>query len=187
MHGARGTGGRSSKHRSLISSISRKKKKSLRRFLFLSDFLPAGTLHFCKTEVKAETVLLWALPFLLLATYPHRIQRNKEKSYFGECQRCFFNLITWRGDFVELIHHKELRILDKTTAIFSLILPFFAWSFGANSANCLNGVGTIPGVQVQSLNISLPRELSGGELWDSYLGKSTVTISQGRTQNQEMW
>lgn len=186
MHGARGTGGRSSKHRSLISSISRKKKiiKEISISLWLS---PSRHPAFLQDWSKG-----WDCPALStsISAAGYLSSQNSEeqrKILLWWMSEVFFQLITWRGDFVELIHHKELRILDKTTAIFSLILPFFAWSFGANSANCLNGVGTIPGVQVQSLNISLPRELSGGELWDSYLGKSTVTISQGRTQNQEMW
>lgn len=128
--GLEGTGGRSSKHRSLISSISRGKKKIIKEISISLWLFPSRHPAFLQDWSEGwDCPALSTSILLLLAIYPHRIQRNKEKSYFGECQGWFFNLIPWREDFVKLICHKELRTLDKTTAIFPPNSPFLRLKF----------------------------------------------------------
>jgi len=119
--------GRSSKWISLISNTNRKKNQQERHF-YLS-YIP--TLHSCRPEVKGWdcAVLSTSVVFLSLATYPHKIQRNKVKSYFSACQRWFCNLIPWSQDFAQWRYPREPRIVNKSRASFSFNSLFLLLNF----------------------------------------------------------
>lgn len=112
-----------------------------------------------------------------MATYPHKIQRNKVKSYLSG----FANLLPWNQVFVQWIYPKETKTVDKPPASFSFSSFFLHLKFGANSEGYLNDVDTCPCGWAFSPISSFLRELSG-EWWDGLPGKSIIMISRGRAK-----